>query len=103
MNKSQLIKSLSVSMDITQDKATDIINAITESIQSSLKRGESVELIGFGTFFIRKRGARKAHNPKTLQSVNVPEKRLIKFKTGLYLHNAINKKSTEKRNRKKKS
>lgn len=102
MNKAQLIRSISISMDITLDKSTEIVNAIIQSIQTSLKNGDKVELIGFGTFFIRKRGARKAHNPKTLQSVSVPERRIVKFKTGLYLHNAINKKSTEKRNRKKK-
>lgn len=65
MNKSELISSISEKSDITKAEAEKALNAFIESIEEALANGDKVQLIGFGTFEVRERPARKGRNPQT--------------------------------------
>lgn len=72
MNKAQLIVEIAENADITQIKAKAVLNIILDRITESLKKHESVQLMGFGTFKVKPRKARTAHNPKTRKKMEIP-------------------------------
>ncbi len=90
MNKSDLINQVSDKTGLTKTKANQAIDAIVEAIQNSLSMGEKVTLVGFGTFESTKRNPRKGRNPKTGDSLLIPEKTVTKFKQGRDLYNKLN-------------
>jgi DNA-binding protein HU-beta len=90
MNKSDLINEVSDKTGLTKTKANQAIDAIVEAIQNSLSVGEKVTLVGFGTFESTKRNQRKGRNPKTGDSLLIPEKTVAKFKQGRQLYNKLN-------------
>ena len=69
MNKSELISSISEKSDITKAEAEKALNAFIESIEEALANGDKVQLIGFGTFEVRERPARKGRNPQTNEEI----------------------------------
>jgi DNA-binding protein HU-alpha len=75
MNKTDLIDEMSVAADISKNVAGKALNALLEMIGASLKKGEPVEIVGFGKFYIRERAARKGRNPMT--GLSLPSKRLV--------------------------
>jgi DNA-binding protein HU-beta len=81
MNKSELVHAVSNQVGLSQDKVVKTIDAIFQEITQALKKGDRVLFIGFGTFIVGKRGARKGRNPKTGASV--------KFKAGKDLREAV--------------
>jgi len=90
MNKSDLINQIASSTGLTKTKAGQVIDSITESMNSALTKGEKVTLVGFGSFSSSKRKARKGRNPKTGQVISIPEKVVVKFKSGSYLSESVN-------------
>jgi integration host factor subunit beta len=90
MTKAELVEEVARSTELTKKHAEIIVNTVFESIVDSLKAGEKIELRGFGSFRIRKRGARIGRNPKTGAKVKVPAKRIPYFKPGKDLREMLN-------------
>ena len=92
MTKSVLIEKISEKVEGLSKKQTEVvIETIFESIKDSLAKGGKVEIRGFGNFKLRSRNARKARNPKTGESVDVPPKKVPYFKVGKELREMVNK------------
>ncbi len=92
MTKSVLIEKVSERVDgLTRNQTEIVVNTVFESIKKALMKGEKVEIRGFGNFRLKTRNPRKARNPKTGESVDVPGKKVLHFKVGKELKEAINK------------
>lgn len=91
MNKSDLVKYVSDKVMITENDAGIIIDVFLRGIREGLDRNERIILKNFGSFFIQERKARDAMNPKTRESISVPSKKVVKFKTAPKLHERVNK------------
>lgn len=93
MTKSVLIEKISERIGSLTRKQTEIVvDTVFESIKEALVRGEKIEIRGFGNFKPKKRKPRRARNPKTGEKVDVPEKRVLHFKVGKALREAMNPK-----------
>jgi len=92
MNKSELIDAVTKKGDISKRSAAEMVDALTETIQGALKKGDSVALIGFGTFSTGKRAARIGRNPRTGEGIKIPAKKVVKCSAGAGLKKAVNKK-----------
>ncbi|WP_017430426.1 HU family DNA-binding protein [Vreelandella jeotgali] len=90
MNKSELIEAIAASADIPKAAASRALDAMVESVTDSLKQGESVSLVGFGTFTIKERAARTGRNPQTGQPIEISAARVPNFKAGKALKDAVN-------------
>ena len=75
MNKQELIENIAESADITKAAAARALDTVVESITDSLKKGDSVVLVGFGTFSVRDRAARTGRNPQTGQEIQIAAQR----------------------------
>ena len=82
MNKAGLAAAIAEKTNITKKQAEIVLNAFTETVLEALKDGEKVQLMGFGTFEIKERGARKGRNPATKQTIEIPAKKIPTFKPG---------------------
>lgn len=91
MNKSELISKVASASNLTKADAERAIDATFSSITSSLKSGEEVRLIGFGTFAVTNRPATTGRNPRTGQPLNIAATRLPKFRAGKQLKEAVAK------------
>lgn len=80
MNKTELVKAVADQAGISQAAAKAALEATLDSIQGALKAGDSVQLLGFGTFSVSKRSERTAKNPRTGEAIKVPAKNVAKFK-----------------------
>lgn len=89
MNKADLINHVADSAGLTKTAAADAVEAVISGIAGALKRGNSVSLVGFGTFSVAQRAARTARNPRTGQTINVGPSRSPKFKPGKGLKDAV--------------
>lgn len=90
MNKSELIAEIATQAGITKAEAGRVIDATTSAITTSLKKGEAVTLIGFGTFKVSKRAARTARNPRTGAELKVAARNAPAFTAGKALKDEIN-------------
>jgi integration host factor subunit beta len=90
MTKAELVEEVARTAELTKKHAELIVNTVFESIVQSLRKGEKIELRGFGSFRIRRRGARIGRNPKTGDRVEVPPKRIPYFKPGKELKELLN-------------
>ena len=90
MNKQELIDNIASSADITKADAGRALDAVLGSITSALKDGDSVVLVGFGTFSIRERNARTGRNPQTGQEIQIAAAKVPNFKAGKALKDAVN-------------
>jgi DNA-binding protein HU-beta len=91
MNKAELIDSISASAKISKADAGRALDATIESISKSLKKGDKVSLVGFGTFSVNKRAARTGRNPQTGKAIQIKAKKVAKFKAGSDLASTVNK------------
>ena len=89
MTKAELVGKLANKSKLSRKQAVDVVNAITQSISDSLAGGNKVEIRGFGSFLIRERNARIAHNPRSREIVEVPAKRVPFFKAGNDLRKVV--------------
>lgn len=92
MNKSGLIEALSKRENLTEKKATDVVNLIFKSFTDELKNKGRIEIRGFGSFVARKYGSYMGRNPKTGSNIEVAAKRLPFFKVGKELRESVNSK-----------
>nr|WP_321411558.1 HU family DNA-binding protein [uncultured Carboxylicivirga sp.] len=90
MNKSELVSAISEESGLTKADSEKALNATTEAIKSALTKGESIQLIGFGTFSISERSARTGRNPQTGKEIQIAAKKIAKFKPGKALDEAVN-------------
>jgi len=91
MTRSALIEKVAERVEGLTLKQTEIVlETVFDSIKDALKRGEKIEIRGFGNFKLKERQARKARNPKTGESVDVPGKKAVRFKAGKALREALN-------------
>jgi DNA-binding protein HU-beta len=90
MNKADLVNSISEKTGLSKSKTNEVIDAFVSSVTESLKRGEKVTLVNFGTFNTSERDARRGRNPKTGESIEIPSKRVARFKVGSGLSKNIN-------------
>lgn len=91
MTKGEIVDAIAGAADITKVAAEKAVNAFTETVTKSLKKGDTVSLVGFGTFSVSKRKARKGRNPQTGKEINIPAAKVPKFKAGKGLKDAVRK------------
>ncbi|HHW92501.1 MAG TPA: HU family DNA-binding protein [Firmicutes bacterium] len=91
MNKGELVASVADKADLTKKDAEKAVGAVFEAIQEALAAGERVQLIGFGTFEVRDRKARKGRNPQTGEEIDIASARVPAFKAGKALKDAVAK------------
>lgn len=89
MNKSDLIETMAAQADISKAAAGVALDAVTEAIGKALKKGDTVTLVGFGTFSVAKRAARIGRNPKTGEELKIKASKAPKFKPGKALKDAV--------------
>ncbi len=82
MNKAELVASVAEKAQLSKKDAERAIDAVVESIQSALSQGDKVALVGFGTFEVRERAARKGRNPQTGQEIDIAATKVPVFKAG---------------------
>lgn len=90
MNKQELIDAVAAEAKITKAEAGKAINALTASVTKALKKGDSVTLIGFGTFKVSKRAARTGRNPRTGAELKIAARKAPGFSAGKALKDAVN-------------
>jgi len=90
MNKSELITALADKTELSKKDAEKVLNAFTDAISASLAKGDKVQLIGFGTFDVKKRPARTARNPRTGEEIKIAASKAPAFKAGKALKDKVN-------------
>ena len=90
MNKTELIEAMAVKTDLSKADAGRAVAALTEIISDTLQKGDSLALIGFGTFEVRSRAARTGRHPKTGEELKIAASRIPAFKPGAALKAAVN-------------
>lgn len=90
MNKQELVDSVAKKTGLPKTKAQDAVQAMIETIKASLKKGDEVRLVGFGTFSVAQRAATTGRNPRTGEKINIPASKQPKFKAGKELKEAVN-------------
>lgn len=91
MNKGELIDKIAKDAKVTKGQASDALDAVITSVTGTLSKGGKVTLVGFGTFSVSKRAARKGRNPRTGKEINIKAKKVAKFKAGAELAKKVNK------------
>ncbi|HHW60324.1 MAG TPA: HU family DNA-binding protein [Syntrophomonadaceae bacterium] len=89
MNKTELISEIAQKSNMTKKDAEKVVNAFFATVEEALKAGEKVQLIGFGTFEVRERKARRGRNPQTGAEIEIPATRVPAFKPGKALKDAM--------------
>jgi len=90
VNKSELIDAVANAADISKADSGRALDAVIGAITKALKKGDQVTLVGFGTFLVRKRGARTGRNPRTGDAIKIKASKNPSFKAGKALKDAVN-------------
>ena len=90
MNKSELIDAVADAAELTKADAGRAIDATVDAVTNALAKGDSLSLIGFGTFSVSHRAARQGRNPRTGETIQIKAANLPKFKAGKALKDAVN-------------
>ena len=89
MNKQELVAAIAAEANLTKAASEKAVNAFVKAVSDSLKKGDSVQLIGFGTFSVGKRNARVGRNPQTGKEIKIAAKKVAKFKAGKALSDLV--------------
>ncbi|MBQ1544774.1 MAG: HU family DNA-binding protein [Clostridia bacterium] len=89
MNKTDLVNAVAAETGLTKKDAEKAVAAVLDGITAALKKGDKVQLVGFGTFEVRNRAAKQGHNPRTGEPMTVPASKLPAFKAGKALKDAV--------------
>ena len=92
MNKAELVAAIAAKTGDTKKGAEASVNAFVDVITDALAKGDKVQLVGFGSFEVRKRAARKGRNPRTKEENKIPASKAPVFKAGKALKDLVNKK-----------
>ncbi len=90
MNKSDLINAMAEDAGITKAAAKKSLESFLENVQNSLKKGNRVSLVGFGSWSVTHRAAREGRNPQTGKTIKIAAKNVVKFKAGAGLQDSVN-------------
>lgn len=90
MNKSELIDAIAAAADLSKADAGRALDATIDAITGALKKGDSVSLVGFGTFAVKQRAAREGRNPQTGKTIQIAAATVPGFKAGKALKDAVN-------------
>ncbi|MDA3882697.1 MAG: HU family DNA-binding protein [Bacteroidales bacterium] len=90
MNKAELIDQIASQSGLSKADSKKALDALTGAITGSLKKGDKISLVGFGSFSKSKRSARTGRNPQTGKTISIPAKNVIKFKAGKDLSDTVN-------------
>lgn len=85
MNKTELINAISEKAGLSKIDSKKALDAFIETVGAELKKGEKVALVGFGTYSVSEKAARKGINPRTKATIDIPAKKVVKFKAGAEL------------------
>lgn len=91
MNKAELVAAIAEKSELTKKDAEKALKAFTDVVAEELKKGNKIQLVGFGTFEVAKRAAREGRNPQTGKTMKIPASSAPKFKAGKALKDEINK------------
>lgn len=91
MSKADLVEKIAKDVDIAKAVAERVLNSILQNITKAVTKGDSVQLIGFGTFTSGKRAARVGRNPKTGEAIQIPAAKTVKFTAGKAFKDSVNK------------
>ena len=91
MNKAELINAVAASADVSKKDTESVISAMLDTITEALRQGDKVQLVGFGSFEVKKRAARIGRNPRTKEEIEIPATVLPVFKAGKLLKDTISK------------
>ena len=89
MNKSELVAQVAKDTKLSKSEAEKALNSIVSNVQKTLKKGDSVSLLGFGTWSVAKRNARTGRNPQTGAPIKIPAKKVPKFSPGKGLRDSV--------------
>jgi|TARA_B100000745_G_scaffold93539_1_gene58998 DNA-binding protein HU-beta len=90
MNKDDLISKVASTVGLSKTEAAKSVNAVFSNISGSLKNGNEVRLVGFGTFLVLSRAATTGRNPRTGESIQIPARKVPKFRAGKVLKHTVN-------------
>jgi DNA-binding protein HU-beta len=90
VNKAEMIEEVARAAEISRSAAERAVDAMVGAVKSSLKKGNMVTLVGFGTFYVTQRAARSGRNPKTGEALSIGAARVPKFRAGKALKDALN-------------
>jgi DNA-binding protein HU-beta len=91
MNKTDLIDRIAEKSGLTKKDSEKALSALLASVEEALINSDKVQLVGFGSFEVKQRAARKGRNPQTMEEINIPESKVPTFKAGKDLKEKINK------------
>lgn len=91
MNKAELINAVAAKADVSKKDAEAVVTAALDTITAAMAEGEKVQLVGFGSFEVKKRAARQGRNPKTKETIEIPASVVPTFKAGKALKDAVAK------------
>ncbi|MGB9710148.1 MAG: HU family DNA-binding protein [Thermodesulfovibrio sp.] len=89
MTKAELVSKIAGKAELTKAEAAKALDATIDAIKEALKKGDKVTLVGFGSFYVSKRKARKGRNPRTGQEIKIPATKVPKFTAGKSLKEAV--------------
>jgi len=89
MNKAELINAVAAAADVSKKDAEAVVATTLDTITAALKEGEKVQLVGFGSFEVKKRAERIGRNPKTKESIKIPASKVPVFKAGKALKDSV--------------
>ena len=92
MNKTELVDAMAKKAGLSKKDAEAALGAFTDTVAAALKKGDKVQLVGFGTFEVAKRAAREGKNPQTGEKIKIAACKAPKFKAGKALKDTVNKK-----------
>ena len=90
MNKTELVAAMAEKTELSKKDAEKALKAFTDVVAEELKKGEKVQLVGFGTFEVAERAARTGKNPQTGEAIKIPASKAPKFKAGKALKDSLN-------------
>lgn len=90
MNKTDLVNAIAEKANLTKVDAKNALDACLEALAGALESDDKVALIGFGTFAVTEKGARTGINPRTKETINIPARKVVKFKPGAELASKVN-------------
>mgnify|MGYP003443396511 CR=1 FL=1 len=94
MNKSELIDAISSHTETSKARIEDVLNTMMEVVKKTVTKGDTVQLVGFGTFGSGKRAARMGRNPKTGEEIKIAAAKTVKFSAGKAFKDAVNKRKS---------
>jgi DNA-binding protein HU-beta len=90
MNKAELIEAIADAADLTKADAGRALDGMVNAISDALKKGDTVSLVGFGSFLVKERAARQGRNPQTGKTITIAAAKIPSFKAGKALKDAVN-------------